>query len=103
MVGSELDKNYLEAAMMQDMWTASYDEDLLATGVMLPNYNPATNLKYYVNGLDKLVLYKMTQQNAELTIDSKADAVLTIKQDDVSLTQRINDGGTTKITIIQHK
>ena len=103
MVGNELDKNYLDSNMIQDMWTVSYDDDLLATGVMLPNYNPATNLKYYVNGLEKLVLYKMTQQNTELTIDSKASAILTLKQDDVPLTQRINDGGTTRITIIQHK
>lgn len=103
MIGSELDKNYLEANMIQNMWIASYDDDLLATGVMLPNYNPATNLKYYINGLEQLVLYKMTQQNAQLTIDSKANAVLIMKQDDVAFSQRINEGGTTRITINQTK
>lgn len=103
MIGNELDKNYLEANMIQDLWVASYDDDLLATGVMLPNYNPATNLKYYINSLEQLILYKMTQQNAQLTIDSKANAVLILKQDDVSFSQRINEGGTTRIIINQSK
>lgn len=102
MIGSELDKNYLEANLIQNVWVESYD-DLLMTGVMLPNYNPETNLKYYVNNIEKLILYKMTQQNAQLTIDSKSDAILNLKQDDVPLVQRINEGGTTKIIINQHK
>lgn len=45
----------------------------------------------------------MTQQNAQLTIDSKANAVLMMKQDDVAFSQRINEGGTTRITINQTK
>lgn len=102
MIGNELDKNYLNATYMNDTLTENYD-DLLVTGLMLPNYNPDTNLKYYVNSIDKLILYRDSQQHTQLTIDKTDNAQFILKQDDFTISQRINEGGTTKITIIQHK
>ena len=100
---SELDKNYLEAALMEDMLnaTAPLSDDLLAVGVMLPGYNPGSNLKYYINSVDQLVLNKATKQETQITVDKNADVSLSLNQDGVPLSQRINNGVSTKITIIQ--
>lgn len=103
MMGNELDKNYLNVSYMDNMMSDNTFDDLLVFGSMLPNYNPDTNLKYYVNGTDKLILYRDSQHHAQLTMDKDKDSQLLLKQDDYVIPQRINEGGTTKITIIQHK
>ena len=100
---NEIDKNYLEAALLEDMLTASssafYDE--LAVGVMLPNYNPSSNLKFFVNDVEQLVLNKTTKHQFEIKIDKDSDITLNLNQEGVPLTQRVNKGETSKITIIQ--
>lgn len=102
-LSSELDKNYLEVALMEDMLNATNQvgSDLLAVGVMLPGYNEASNLKYYINSIEQLVLNKSSKHQFELKIDKNSDATLNLNQEGVPLSQRINMGVTTKITIIQ--
>ena len=102
-IRGELDKNYLEAALMEDMLsaTASLSGDLLATGIMLPGYTVSSNLKYWINSIDQLVLEKNTKQTAQLTVDKTADISYSLTQDNVPVLQKINNGVTTKITIIQ--
>lgn len=99
---SELDKNYLEVALMEDMLNATNTStDLLAVGVMLPGYNESSNLKYYINSIEQLVLNKSTKHQFELKIDKDSDVTLNLNQEGVPLNQRINMGVTTKINIIQ--
>jgi hypothetical protein len=102
-LSSELDKNYLEVALMEDMLNATNQagSDLLAVGVMLPGYNQASNLKYYINSIEQLVLNKSSKHQFELKIDKNSDATLNLNQEGVPLSQRINMGVATKITIIQ--
>jgi hypothetical protein len=102
-LSSELDKNYLEVALMEDMLNATNQtgSDLLAVGVMLPGYNQASNLKYYINSIEQLVLNKSSKHQFELKIDKNSDATLNLNQEGVPLNQRINMGIATKITIIQ--
>jgi hypothetical protein len=102
-LSSELDKNYLEVALMEDMLNATNQvgSDLLAVGVMLPGYNEASNLKYYINSIEQLVLNKSSKHQFELKIDKNSDATLNLNQEGVPLSQRINMGIATKITIIQ--
>jgi hypothetical protein len=102
-LSSELDKNYLEVALMEDMLNATNQtgSDLLAVGVMLPGYNEASNLKYYINSIEQLVLNKSSKHQFELKIDKNSDATLNLNQEGVPLNQRINMGIATKITIIQ--
>lgn len=99
---SELDKNYLEAALIEDMLNATNTStDELAVGVMLPGYNEASNLKYYINSIEQLVLNKTTKHQFELKIDKNSDVTLNLNQEGVPLNQRINMGVATKINIIQ--
>ncbi len=102
-IGSELDKNYLEAAIMEDMLNATNQtsNEFLTVGVMLPGYNLASNLKYYINDVDQLVLNKSSKHQFELYIDKNSDATLNLNQEGIPLNQRINMGVATKITIIQ--
>jgi hypothetical protein len=102
-IGSELDKNYLEAAIMEDMLNATtqVSNEFLTVGVMLPGYNEASNLKYYINSIEQLVLNKSSKHQFELKIDKNSDATLNLNQEGVPLNQRINMGIATKITIIQ--
>jgi hypothetical protein len=48
-----------------------------------------------------LILRKQTNHTVQVTVDREADAVLNITQDGAPLTQQINSGGTTVISIIQ--
>lgn len=100
---SELDKNYLEAAILEDMLNATNQvgNDMLAVGIMLPGYNAASNLKYYINDIDQLVLNKASKHQFEMKLDKDTDATLNLNQEGVPLNQRINMGVATKITIIQ--
>ena len=102
-IRSELDKNYLEAALIEDLLyaTSNQFQDMLAVGVMLPGYNAASNLKYYINDTDQLVLNKTTKHQFQLTVDKESDATLNLSQEGVPLLQRINKGDVSKITIIQ--
>ena len=88
---------------MEDMLNATNQagSDLLAVGVMLPGYNQASNLKYYINSIEQLVLNKSSKHQFELKIDKNSDATLNLNQEGVPLSQRINMGVATKITIIQ--
>ena len=104
----ELDINYLDGELLVNLLDlsnqqlAQSQESILSEKTMLPGYSAATGLTYYFSDDDsKLILRKATTHIAQITIDREADAVLNINQDSVPLTQQINRGGTTVITIIQ--
>ena len=119
---TELDTNMLTATMgqldinaldtnflynMLDFINASLLENMLneEDNPMLPKFkiNSKVGLKYTIDAFT-LKLYRSTPSNyAEINVDKDNDAVLTLKQDDLSLTQQINRGNGTQITIRQSR
>jgi hypothetical protein len=104
----ELDINYLDGELLVnllDLSTAQLSasqESILSERTMLPGYNSASGLVYTMSDDEgKLVLRRATTHVAQVTVSKEADAVINITQDSAPLTQQINRGGTTVITIIQ--
>ena len=103
-----LDINYLDTNFlfnMLDFLNASMLDNMLNEDVnpMLPKFkiNNKAGLKYTIDAFT-LKLYRATPSNyAEINVDKDNDAVLILKQDDLSLTQQINKGNGTQITIRQ--
>lgn len=105
-----IDINYLDTNFlfnMLDFLNASMLDNLLneEDNPMLPKFkiNNKAGLKYTIDAFT-LKLYRTTPSNyAEVNVDKDNDAVLILKQDDLSLTQQINKGNGTQITIRQGK
>jgi hypothetical protein len=71
---------------------------------ILPNYDPATLIKYYFNDdRSKITLYRTPDHVAEVTLDAEKNAQLTINQDGTTVKQQVNQGGSTVINIKQTK
>ena len=103
-----LDVNFLDVDLLGNMLDASTaalmaSQDVLTQqSSLLPGYNEASGLKYYFNDDEsKITLYKTTTHTASVTLNRESDAVININQDGTPLTQKVNKGGTTNITIIQ--
>jgi hypothetical protein len=104
----ELDINYLDGELLVNLLDlsnqqlAQSQEAILSEKTMLPGYSAATGLTYYFSDDEsKLILRKATAHVAQVTVDREADATLNIIQDSAPLTQQVNRGGSTVITIIQ--
>jgi hypothetical protein len=104
----ELDVNYLNGDMLMNLLDlsnqqlAQSQEYLLAEKTMLPGYNAASGLIYsFSEDESKLILRRETSHIAHVTINKEADVTLNISQDSAPVTQQINRGGSTVITIIQ--
>jgi hypothetical protein len=104
----ELDINFLDVDLLVNMLDlsnqqlAASQEAMLAEKTLLPNYSEASGLTYGFNEDEsRLILRKQTNHTVQVTVDREADAVLNITQDGAPLTQQINSGGTTVISIIQ--
>lgn len=105
----ELDMNYLDTdflANMLDLANAQLSasqEQMLSQNTMLPGYNAATGLTYGIDADDdsKLVLRRGNDHIAQVTVNREANLVLNITQSGNPLTQQVNRGGTTVITINQ--
>ena len=104
----DLDLNYLEGDMLMNMLDLSNrqltqsQENLLTEKTMLPGYNAESGLTYGFNEDElKLILRRQTTHVAQVTINKEADVTLNISQDSAPVTQQINRGGSTVITIIQ--
>ena len=104
----ELDINFLDIDLLINMLDlsnqqlAASQEAMLAEKTMLPNYNSASGLTYGISDDEsRLILRRQTTHTAQVVVDREHDAMLNISQDGAPLTQQINRGGTTVITIIQ--
>jgi hypothetical protein len=104
----ELDINFLDVDLLVNMLDlsnqqlAASQEAMLAEKTLLPNYNAGSGLTYGLSEDEsRLILRKQAAHTAQVTVDLEADAMLNITQDGAPLTQQINRGGTTVITIIQ--
>jgi hypothetical protein len=102
---NKLNRNFLESDFLSDYLSAAADalkEDYLkeSTGV-LPGYNPASGLRYSVDG-DKITLYNVqSTQPAEVTVSMDANATIVFIQNGTTIKQNVNGGSTTNITVIQ--
>lgn len=104
----ELEINFLDVDLLVNMLDLSNQqlvasqEAILAEKTLLPNYNAASGLTYgLTEDESRLILRKQTTHTAQVIIDLESDAMLNITQSGAPLTQQINRGGTTVITIIQ--
>ena len=80
-------------------------DEFSKTGNMLPNYtkiNKVLGLQYAVDG-DTLMLYKESpiSDYVELRFNKYRDGTLNLTQNSIALTQKINRGSSTNITIKQ--
>lgn len=104
----ELDMNLLDVDLLVNMLDlsnqqlAASQEAMLAEKTLLPNYSAASGLTYGLSEDEsRLVLRKQAAHIAQVTVGLEADIVLNITQDGAPLTQQVNRGGTTTISIIQ--
>ena len=104
----ELDINYLDNNALINMLDLSNQQlfasqdQLSALNKILPNYSELTGIRYYYNeDSSKITLTRVFNHTTMVTVDVDQSATLNIIQDGVQVTQKVNTGGTTAITIIQ--
>lgn len=104
----ELDINYLDVNLLDNMLDlsnrqlAASQEAMLAEKTLLPNYSEASGLTYgFSEDESQLILRRQTTHTVQVTVNRDADVVLNITQDGAPITQQINRGGTTVISIYQ--
>jgi hypothetical protein len=101
----KLDRNFLDSDFLLNFLDLSNSQmlgnELAEFNALLPKYNAATGLKYFVEQ-DNVTLYRETY-NAymELTVATTHNMTLNLTQDGGSVTQMVNSAGTTTITIKQ--
>jgi hypothetical protein len=102
---NKLGRNFLESDFLSDYLNAAADmlkEDYLkeSTGV-LPGYNPASGLRYSVDG-DKITLFNIQSPHpAEVTVSMDSNATILFIQNGITIKQNVNGGSTSNITVIQ--
>lgn len=106
---SALDQNFLDGEFLVNMLDISNaqlamsQEQFAMQNQMLPGYNAATELKYYIDADDdsKLVLDRSVGHIARVIVNREHNMILNITQDGVAITQPVNRSGSTTITIVQ--
>lgn len=104
----ELDMNLLDTDLLVNLLdvanaqlSKSIDQ-LAEQNSLLPGYSEASGLRYYFNDDgSKITLNKTSTHTAVVTLNTESSAMVNINQDGVALSQKVNSGGTTSITIIQ--
>lgn len=99
---NELDFNLLPNVLDQVNAALSTSQEVLAEqNTMLPGYNALSGLVYGVDDNDRLVLTKGGAHVAQVVVHKEASVMININQDGSALTQQVNKGGSTTITIVQ--
>jgi hypothetical protein len=80
---------------------AASQEVLLEQTTMLPGWSEASGLRYGIDENDKLILTKQGTHTAQIIVNRESDLAINITQDGTPLYQKVNNGGTTIINIIQ--
>jgi hypothetical protein len=104
----ELDINYLDNDYLVNMIDLA-NQQLMATfeqlaglNQLLPNYDKVTGLVYYFNDDEsKVSLARVFNHTAVVTVDIEHDINVNINQDGVNVYQKVNQGGTSFVNIIQ--
>ena len=95
-LGTDYLLNYLDVIATQTL-----GNELDQYGGLLPKYDKASGLKYYVEG-DQVVLYRETNNHyMDLKMETTRQGTVYINQDNVGIRQYVNGPGSTTITIKQ--
>lgn len=102
---NKLDRNFLDADYLLNLLDVMYSQmlgnELAEFNAMLPKYDKASGLKYFVEN-DMLTLYRETVSHyAQVTVPSTDSATVIFIQDSIQIKQVVNYAGTTTITIKQ--
>ena len=100
-----LDKNYLNSDFLVNLLDITSSQllgnELDQFNGLLPKYDKASGLKYFVD-TDYVTLYRETvNQYAEVTVSTTRTLTLNLTQDNISIKQVVNGPGTTTINIKQ--
>jgi len=103
---AELDINLLDTNLLGnllDIQNAALSTDMLSnTNRLLPDYTEAKGIIYFFNDDgSKITLNRTTTHTASVTLNISEDKTVDITQDGVFVTQNVNKGGSTTITINQ--
>lgn len=102
-----LDFNELEGDLLENVLDASTralmnsDFGFSEEARILPGFIETGSTRYSVDDYDRLILTRNTTHTAQVIVHKEADLVINITQDGVPMYQRVNNGGTTTITINQ--
>ena len=102
---NKLDKNYLESDYLMNMLDLASSQmlgnELTEFNALLPKYNAATGLKFFVEQ-DYVTLYReVSNAYAEITLSTNNSATVNITQEGITISQIVNSRGTTTINIKQ--
>jgi len=102
---NKLDRNYLDSDFLYNLLDISSSQllgnELVEFNALLPKYNAATGLKYFVEN-DYVTLYRETSSSyAEVKVTTNNSLTLNITQENITITQMVNSAGTTTINIKQ--
>jgi len=102
---NKLDRNYLESDyllnLLDVMSSQLLGNELSEFNALLPKYNAATGLKYYVEN-DNVTLYRESSNAyAEITLSTLNSVTVNLTQDGIAIKQMVNSAGTTTINIKQ--
>lgn len=102
---NKLDRNYLDSDFLYNLLDVSSSQllsnELSEFNALLPKYNSATGLKYFVEN-DFVTLYReVNNAYAEVTLSTNNSAVVHITQENITISQIVNSTGTTTINIKQ--
>jgi len=102
---NKLDRNYLDSDFLMNLLDVSSSQllgnELTEFNGLLPKYNAASGLKYFVEN-DFVTLYRETSSSyAEVKVSTNNSLTLNITQENITITQMVNSAGTTTINIKQ--
>jgi hypothetical protein len=102
---NKLDRNFLDSDFLINLLDLSSSQmltnELAEFNALLPKYNAATGLKYFIED-DFVTLYRESfNAYAQVTVPISQSMTMKLTQDGVEITQMVNSAGTTTITIKQ--
>jgi hypothetical protein len=102
---NKLDRNYLESDYLMNLLDVASSQllgnELSEYNALLPKYNAASGLKFYVEN-DYVTLYReVNNAYAEVTLSTNNSATVNITQEGITISQIVNSRGTTTINIKQ--
>jgi len=102
---NKLDRNYLDSDYLMNLLDIASSQllgnELTEYNALLPKYNAATGLKYFVEN-DYVTLYReVSGAYAEVTVSTNNSLTVNITQENITISQIVNSRGTTTINIKQ--
>ena len=102
---NRLDRNFLESDLLLNLLDVMASQllgnELSEFNALLPKYNAASGLKFYVEN-DMVTLYReVNNAYAEVRLSTLNSATVNITQEGITIKQIVNSSGTTTINIKQ--